>query len=48
MADRMAELDAWVERGDQQGVLEWIITHAETLDEAQAAADRVLSRWDDE
>jgi hypothetical protein len=40
---RMRDLDAWVQRGDEHGVLEWIAYDAASLDEAREAAQRVLS-----
>jgi hypothetical protein len=42
-ARRLRALDAWIERGDQQGVLEWIADDAASLDEARQAAQRVLA-----
>jgi hypothetical protein len=46
--DRFRDLDAWIERGDAHGVLEWIAYHAETLDEAQDAAERLFEAWGDD
>lgn len=42
-ARRMRDLDAWIARGDEHGVLEWIAYDATSLDEAREAARRVLS-----
>jgi predicted xylose isomerase-like sugar epimerase len=42
-ARRLRALDAWIERSDQQGVLEWIAYDAASLDEARQAAQRVLA-----
>jgi hypothetical protein len=41
-ARRRRELDAWIARRDEHGVLEWIATHAESLDEAQDAIRRLF------